>query len=154
MGAGGEVLSFRAPSHLQGVLSHCLETKHVPLLCNRVIETLCNRDSSHQLLLKFQRWSWLTCEGSSIPLLPTPVLCLGALWLVLVLVPAMLLYLGQCTNALSSTGMILAICHLQMYLACESFLCELKVSTNFTSVSLQAILKVKDLFFPMFLCIR
>lgn len=147
MGAGGEVLSFRAQSHLQVVLSHCLEAKHVPLLCNR-------GPSAHQLLLKFQRWSWLTCEGSSIALFPTPVLCLGALWLVPVLVPEMLLYLGWCTNALSSTGMMLAICHVQMYLACESFLCELKVSMNFTSMSLQAILKVKDIFFPMFPCIR
>lgn len=68
-------------------LPHCLKTKHIPVLCKR-------GPSPRQLLLKFQRCSWLACEGSSIALFPTPVLCPGVLWLGLVLVPEVLLYFG------------------------------------------------------------
>lgn len=57
-------------------------------------------------------------------------------------------------RALSSAGVMLAIGHVQMCLACNLFLREPKVSMNFTSVPLRAILKLKDIFFPMFPCIR
>lgn len=52
------------------------------------------RTIPRQLLLKFQRCSGLAREGSSLALFPTPVLCVGVLWLAFVLVPEVPLYLG------------------------------------------------------------
>lgn len=151
LGAGGEVLGFRAPSHLQRFLSQCWETKHLPPLCNggpsppAVIADISKmavadlRGIFHSFVPHLGAVSCCPLAGARAGARGAPVP-----WLV-----------HKCTGrALSSAGLMLAIGHVQMCSACDLFRREPKVSTNFTSVPLRAILKVKNIFFPMFPCMR
>lgn len=113
-------------------LSHCLETKHIPVLCKR-------GPSPRQPLQKFQRCSWLVHEGSSIALFPTPVQC----WCPLAGVgagargpPAPWLTHNCMWRVLSSGGMMLAIGHMQACSAWDLLLHKLKVSINLISMPL------------------
>lgn len=56
--------------------------------------TVCKSNTFPSSQLKYQRWSWVTCEGSFTVLFPTTVLYPGVLWLV----PEVLLYLGWCIH--------------------------------------------------------
>lgn len=131
-------------------LSQCLETKHIPVLCKR-------GPSPRQPLQKFQRCSWLAYEGSSIALFPTPVQCrcpLAGVGAGARGPPAPWLTHNCVWRVLSSGGMMLAIGHMQTCSAWDLLLHKLKVSINLISMPLWAILKVKEIFFPMFPYIR
>lgn len=105
MGAGGKVIRFRAPSCLQR--SWRLSTS---------LDNLNRGSSFQQLLLKLQRWFWLTCEGSSVVLFSSSVLSWGPLagadaggaavtWL---------MHKGI-MGAPSTAGMMMAIGHVQVF---------------------------------------